>query len=180
MTISIIEKYIDKYNDMVLFIKETNNQLSKKKIRNMNYPSEISENIVKYSLLKKYNVIGNWDTRKGDLMLLNKKIEVKGFSSSGPSSFGPTETWDWLYFIDCCQSMDKIFTIYEIKLSNESIPWRSIVISGERSNKIKTMGLLCDTGRGGVRPHICFESIKRQLGDEHCKMIFKGSIEDLK
>lgn len=119
-------------------------------------------------------MLGNWDTVSGDLCLLDKRIEVKGFSSSGPSSFGPTESWNWLYFIDCCESIHKVFTIYEIKLSNTSTVWRDIKISNT-----KTMGMLCDTGRGGTRPHISFESIKKQLGEEYCKMIFKGSLGDL-
>jgi len=61
-----------------------------------NFPSHISENIVKFALFKKYNIMPNWDTKTGDLDLFNLKIEVKGFSSTGPSSFGPTEEWDIL------------------------------------------------------------------------------------
>lgn len=182
MTIDILTRMIDKYNEYILFIKNINMELSKKKIRNINYPSEISENIVKFALLKKYKVCGNWDTNSGDLLLLDKRIEIKGFSSNGPSSFGPEEYWDWIYFIDCRDSINKNFIIYEIKLSNKNKIWRNIIISGsnnKKNSKIKKMGDLCDTGKGGIRPHITFESIKNQLGDKYCKIIFNGYLTDL-
>jgi len=74
----------------------------------------------------------NWDTKKGDLELLNKQLEIKGFMSDGPSSFGPTENWDWIYFVDGIDFINKRFKIYEIKLSNKDKRWRNIVISGQK------------------------------------------------
>jgi hypothetical protein len=157
---------------------------------------------------------------------VNKRIEIKGFMSDGPCSFGPEERWDWIYFVDCKNCLEKQFSVYEIKLSNKSDKWRNIIVSGTEFdntnipdipndmnnmkvselkklcearglsqsgskivliNKIKTqepgskfgklklMGQLCDTGRGGTRPHICFEKIKQQL-DKDIKMIWSGDI----
>ena len=67
-----------------------------------------------------------WDTDKGDLIIKNKyikrviRIEVKGFTSSGPSSFGPKEQWDILYFVDGKNINKRKIKIYEIKLSNKN------------------------------------------------------------
>ena len=41
------------------------------------------------------------------------------------------------------------------------------------------MGSVCDSGRGGTRPHICFEKIKEQLGDEYCSIVYDGAIHNL-
>ena len=151
--------------------------MSKKKRRNENFPSDISENIAKFVIAKKYGIIPCWDTDKGDI-IFNKKdifrqIEVKGFMSLGPSSFGPTEMWDWIYFVDGLDIRNKNFKIYEIKLSNTSETWRSIKI-----NKKETYGEIADKNqRGKLRG--CFYTIfKPQLG-EHCKLIFDGHISKL-
>jgi hypothetical protein len=87
MSLQIVNELLNRYVDNLLFLENINNKLSKKKCRNENFPSHISENIVKFAILKKYKVMPSWDTENGDLTLLNKKIEVKGFMSTGPSSF---------------------------------------------------------------------------------------------
>ena len=77
--------------------------------------------------------------------------------SDGPSSFGPTEAWDIIYFVNCKKFLDKKFKIYEIKLSNKSEIWRNIRISGSNFDmndvpdiptnletlKIKDLRVLC-------------------------------------
>ena len=55
-----------------------------------------------------------WDTKCGDLCFINKKLEVKGFTTNAPSSFGATESWNWIYFVDCKDTLNKHFKIYEI------------------------------------------------------------------
>ena len=150
-----------------------NNTIIGKKIRCINFMSEISENIVKYAIYKKYKIMPNWNTKSGDLELLSIKIEVKGFSSDGPSSFGPEENWDFIYFIDCKDYINKNFIIYEIKLSNRSYIFRNIKI-----NKNETFGQIADSNqRGKLRG--CFDKIfKNQLAN-YCKIIFNGNINDL-
>ena len=116
-----------------------------------------------------------WDTKKGDLVInkkdIFKQIEVKGFTSHGPSSFGPKEMWDWIYFVDGIDIRNKKFKVYEIKLLNTCEIWTSIKIT-----KTETYGEQCNRR---VRPHCGFEKIlKPQLGD-HCKLIFDGHISDL-
>ena len=118
-----------------------------------------------------------WDTDKGDIVInkknIFKQIEVKGFMSLGPSSFGPKEMWDWIYFVDGIDIRNNNFKVYEIKLSNTSEIFRAIKI-----NKKECYGEIADNNqRGKLRG--CFYTIfKPQLGD-HCKLIFDGHISKL-
>lgn len=120
------------------YIEHRNNTLGEdhKKWRRDNFPSSISENICKLGFIKKYKFFPTWNSPKGDLQLKIPflQIEVKGFMSDGPLSFGPTEDWDFIYFVDCKDFINKIFKIYEIRLSNKSDEWRNIIISGEQFN----------------------------------------------
>jgi hypothetical protein len=170
MTFDIINQLLDNYINTYNLISSINDKLSSKKIRNQNFPSEISENIAKLSFFKKYKIMPSWDTKNGDLTVLNKKIEVKGFMSSGPSSFGPTENWDYIYFVDCLKFKDKIFTVYEIKLSNKNIIWKNIKI-----NKDDTYEKQCLQER---RPRISFDSLYIQL-NKYCNIIFQDHIDKL-
>ena len=175
MSFPLMSRLINRYNQNLIFVKKFNKLLSKKKIRNENFPSHISENIAKYAIYKKYKIMPCWDTKKGDIVIdkLNLQIEVKGFMSDGPTSFGPTENWDLIYFVDCRKTLEKKFKVYEVKLSNRDEKFRSIKL-----NKTDTYGDICDKNqRGKLRG--CFEKIfKPQLGDE-CKLIFDGVLKKL-
>ena len=175
-TFPILNRCLDKYIDDLKFNIEINIFLPQKKRRNENLPSDISENIAKFAIYKKYGIMPSWYTKKGDI-IFNKKnipfyqIEVKGFMSHGPCSFGPTEKWDILYFVDAQDIMYKKFKVYEVKLSNMDKRFRNINISKE-----ETYGNIADSGR---RPRGSFYNIfKPQLGD-NCKLIFDGYIFEL-
>lgn len=175
MTYEIMMNEIERYNNNVQQVNNINYKLSKKKIRHENFPSHISENIAKFAIYKKYHTMPTWDTEKGDIIInksdLCMQLEIKAFMSSGPSSFGPTENWDWLYFVDATETLHLKCKVYEIKLSNKSQIFRSI-----RLSKKETYGEIADSGR---RPRGCFETIfKKQLGDK-CKLIFDGHISEL-
>jgi len=175
MTFARLLLCLQHYNDNLNFTKQVNKFLSKKKIRNENLPSHISENIVKFAIFRKLGIMPCWDTDKGDIVInkmnIFKQIEVKGFMSDGPSSFGPTEIWDILYFVDAKDTMNGNFKVYEIKLSNKNNVFRNIKLS-----KKETYGEIADSKR---RPRGCFETIfQPQLG-EHCKLIFDGHISQL-
>lgn len=165
-----------KYIKDIKFNSEINSRLSKKKRRNENFPSDISENIAKFAIAKKYRIMPCWDTNKGDIVfdkinILFKQIEVKGFMSDGPSSFGPKEMWDFLYFVDARDIMNLKFKVYEVKLSNTSEVFRNIQLS-----KKETYGNIADSGR---RPRGKFDTeFKPQLKD-NCKLIFDGHISEL-
>ena len=170
MSIDFVKELLDNYINNYNLIININNKLSKKKIRNQNFPSEISENIVKFAFYKKYKIMPSWDSNDGDLILRNKKLEVKGFMSSGPSSFGPTEKWDFIYFVDCTKFMNNFFKVYEIKLSNNNILWKNIKINKDENYE--------DQSLQGRRPRISFNLLYEQL-KEYCKIIFEGVIDDL-
>ena len=116
------------------------------------------------------------NAKKGDLVICENKnifpIEIKCFSSKGPSSFGPNEKWHNLYFIDTTNmfTTDK-FIIYKINLSNDSKEWSNIMI-----NKSKNYSDVCKLGK---RPRISFEKIKVQIPN-NIEIIFKGTIKKLK
>ena len=115
-----------------------------------------------------------WDTDKGDLTIYDGdkllRLEVKGsldLISNSANSFGPTENWDSIYFLDGVQTSQKIYTIYEIKLSNKSHIWQNIKV-----NKTQTYLDQCNQGR---RPRIRWKELREQLGT-HIKRIFSGHI----
>jgi hypothetical protein len=54
--IEIIDKMLDAYIIYTKTITELNKKLNNKMIRKTNFPCEISENIVKFVLRKKYNI----------------------------------------------------------------------------------------------------------------------------
>lgn len=173
MDFHLLNILLERYNNDCILVEGINKQLKKKKIRNSNFPSEISENIAKLAICKKYRVMPTWDTERGDLYIqcpINRQVEVKGFMSVGPSSFGPTERWDWIYFVDCINTLQREFKVYEIKLSNTNMIWRNIMV-----NKEQTYGDQCDQKR---RPRIAFHRIQEQIPN-HCKLIFEGNIEEL-
>tara|TARA_Y100000780_G_C13688585_1_gene418610 strand:+ start:488 stop:1081 length:594 start_codon:yes stop_codon:yes gene_type:complete len=171
-TLKILNECINKYICDIQFNKKINSLLSNKKRRNENFPSDISENIVKFVIFKKYNIMPSWDTKKGDIIIykmgLFKQIEIKGFMSDGPSSFGPNENWDILYFVDAKDFINKNFKVYEIKLSNKSSIFKNIQIS-----KKETFYDIISSKR---RPRGSFENIFKKQLKEYCKLIFSGNI----
>ena len=172
MNFEQIHKLQTMYIEYRKTIKEINNTLKCKKIRNPNFPSEISENIVRLYLNKNGSSC-IWSKNGGDLLCLknNIKIEVKAFTSSGPTSFGPKESWKELYVLDCTQFENNIFILYQIKLSNKSKKFRSI-----KFTKTKTFGEIADNGK---RPRCCFNKIKQQLGND-CVFLKKFNLSYLK
>tara|TARA_Y100001973_G_C5169730_1_gene318295 strand:+ start:129 stop:725 length:597 start_codon:yes stop_codon:yes gene_type:complete len=169
MSLDVVIRFIEGYNALLRVQNELNPTLNDKKIRTINYPSEITENIVKFAIAKKYKVMGNWDIKPGDLKVLDKQIEVKGgFIENGPPTFGPREKWDWIYFVDCDKTFDKKFKVYEIKKTN--IDFHTLKV-----NQIQTFGDQCLQGK---RPRLVFSSIKEQFGDD-IQLIFDGYINEL-
>ena len=177
MTPILLLESLNLYNNIIQTEKKINNSLKNKKIRYSNFPSHISENIVKFVFAKKYGVMPTWETKVGDLCLFHNetrfiKIEVKGSIdlSNGPSSFGPTECWDYLYFVDGVDHEKNFFKVYEIKLSNNSKEWKNIKVS-----KTDTYENQCFQKR---RPRVNFKEIYKQLG-ENCSLIFNDNILNL-
>lgn len=170
----LIEEHIDHYNLTIKLEKETNQQLGKKKIRHTNLPSHISENIVKFAFYHKYQIMPTWDIKPGDLIIapIQMRLEVKGSLdlSNGPPSFGPTESWDRIYFLDAKRITEKIFKVYEVKLSDQDPKWQNLKVS-----RNETFQQQCQSKR---RPRMSFKLIQDQLRDD-CQLIFNGHISEL-
>jgi hypothetical protein len=172
MSLSLLNDLIETYIKRDTILENMNNEIfigDHKKLRRENFPEYISENIVKFAIYKKYKIMPNWNVSSGDLELVKKnkkiKIEVKAFSSSGPSSFGPTEKWDHIYFVDCLRYKEKYFIVYEIKLSNIHKKWKNIKI-----NKKQTYHDVCKKEK---RPRIHFNHIIKQIGKRNYSIIFQ-------
>lgn len=165
---------VNSYNEYIKQQKEINKFLNKRKIRVANYPSEITENLVKFAINKKYGFMPCWDVKKGDLILLNKQLEVKGsldLLNGGPSSFGPTEKWHKIYFVDCKDTFKLNFKIYEIKLSNNTNIWNNLKV-----NKKDTYKKQCNEKR---RPRIIFKDLLKQIPNNYINILFEGNIYEL-
>lgn len=178
MSLSLLQELLDRYIENDTFLDKVNKEHfsnNHKKVRRENFPEHISENLVKFAFYNKYKMMPSWNC-SGDLEieLYNNqtlKLEIKAFSSTGPSSFGPTERWHYIYFVDCLKYKEKYFKIYEIKLSNENPHWNSIKI-----NKTETYLDVCNQKK---RPRISFDKLIEQLHEDHYSIIFDGYFENL-
>lgn len=173
-TKQMLEEMIDKYNELYLFYNDMNKKLKIKQMRKPNYPPEITENLVKFAIIKKYNLSPCWDTKKGDLILYGIQLEVKGsidLINGGPSSFGPKEEWSRIYFVDAVNCNTKNFKIYEIKLSNKNKIWKNINVS-----KSQTYQEQCLQQR---RPRINFTELIKQIPKNFINIIFDDNFNNL-
>lgn len=135
------------------------------------FPEDISENLVKYIIKKKE---GNTFSRKksgGDLVSPQDgtRIEVKCFTSTGPSSFGPKEKWDSIYFFDAMNILthNSECILYKIEESNDSEIFQNIKV-----NKNETFKDQCLQQR---RPRIAFSKISQQI-PANIQKVFQGNI----
>jgi hypothetical protein len=166
--------------------------------RNQNFESELSENIALHLIRRIRNVDVQWSkdhkNHVGDLFIkdayipvdlvvnaddtvrvdihrpVNEKIEIKAYTSTGPSSFGPNEQWHSLYFLDCRAYDQFHFKLYQIRLSNRDDTWRRL-----RFNSKETFDTIAKSGK---RPRLSFENpggIKDQLG-KACTLIWEGNL----
>lgn len=97
-----------------------------------NFPEIISENLIKFYIqdFENRNCI---NSKSGDLQINNSdgklpsKIEIKCFTSQGPTSFGPTEKWEEIYFLDAINIFENgIIKIYKCNLPNDSFVWQNL------------------------------------------------------
>ena len=167
---SIIKKYFENYVQQCKIIEGIN--CSKRKVRRPNFPEVISEHIVYYYLVKNESGEFAWDVDNGDLTReLNGKvykIEVKCTSSDGPLSFGPTQFWDELFFVDASRFWKGHFSIYKVhcnKTDFDKLKVNSAQTIAQQSGQMR-------------RPRISFPKLKRQLGPL-CKCVFVGKIDQL-
>ena len=151
-------------------------------IRHQNTPEDITENIAKFIIRKyendkscvwckgidkKYGLTGDLYSSKYDK---KEPIEVKSFTSSGPSQFGPDKKFSVLYFLDLRKWLNNEIILWKINLNYLSLEFKNIKI-----NKKQTMEEQFLEGR---RPHISWDNIYPQI-TKFCEKIYQGTFEDI-
>jgi hypothetical protein len=188
-----IEIYDDKYPSELLVKRYTNykqqyielnllNETYGLSIRQQNPPEDITENIVKFiirkyendntcvwckGVSKKYKLKGDLYSNNYDK---NYPIEVKSFTSDGPSQFGPNKKFGKLYFLDLRNWLNDIIILWKVNLSNDADAFKNV-----KMNKTQTHQEQCDEKR---RPHITWDKLYPQI-QEHCEKIYEGSFEGI-
>lgn len=182
----------DKYDQSILtkrFINFKNSYISDEeliqgglKIRHQNTPEDITENITKFIIRKyendvscvwckgvdkKYGLSGDLYSNKYDKIA---PIEVKSFTSNGPSQFGPDKKFGVLYFLDLRKWLDNKIILWKVNLNYLSDEFKNI-----RVNKTQTMEQQIREGR---RPHISWNNIYPQIID-FCEKIYEGTFENI-
>lgn len=150
-------------------------------VRKPNFPEDLSEEIIVHLENKndnKYIRNKKKDGKKisGDISDVkhNKKIEVKCYSSKGPTSFGPSEKWDIIYFIDARKAWkyDEII-IYRMNCKNSDKIFQDLILN---KKKKETFKIQCEKGR---RPRFLFEFYRNTIFKEYLHVIYNGSIKNL-
>ena len=159
-----IQKLIRQITDGVRMLHIVNDKLG-----TPTYTHDFANN-VKLLIEKEHNYTPEW-IKGGDLMYNNDKIEVKTFTSSGPSSFGPKESWKTIYFLDATKFLQNYYICYEVNLQNDDEKWKNIKV-----NKKQTFHDQCAQKR---RPRISFSKILPQLDKSDVKKIYDGNIMDI-
>lgn len=143
-------------------------------IRCPNTPEDISENIIKFVIRNKVGVPSDWAKmvgRPGDLWSEVERVqECKWITSEGPCSFGPNKDWDVIYFGDAREWLSDYLCVYRVALKPKSSFWSML-----RMSSTETFWDQCSQGR---RPHIGWERLKYQLGDQ-CQVVYRGSFEGI-
>lgn len=158
---------LDAYNDYSKILESFG-------MRRPNFPEGLSETLAG-KVLSKYYSRNISKAPTGDLIDQHQyKYEIKCFTSTGPSSFGPTESWDSLVFVDFIDYENGNFSVYEFPYKNTSDEMRSLILNNKKQ---ETYHQQCTNGR---RPRICFDEFCKQ-NDNKSKLltIFSGNIKSI-
>jgi hypothetical protein len=151
-------------------------------IRHQNTPEDITENITKFIIRKyendtscvwckgvdkKYGLTGDLYSNKYEK---SAPIEVKSFTSSGPSQFGPDKKFGVLYFLDLRQLLNDKIILWKVNLNYLSDEFKNIKV-----NKFQTMVEQLLEGR---RPRISWNDMHPQIS-EFCEKIYEGTFEEI-
>ena len=182
----------DKYDASILIGRFTNfknmyisdEELIKNglKIRHQNTPEDITENITKFIIRKyendkscvwckgvdkKYGLTGDLYSNKYEKIT---PVEVKSFTSNGPSQFGPDKKFGVLYFLDLRKWLNNEIVLWKVNLNYQSNEFKNIKV-----NKSQTMEEQLLEGR---RPHISWDNIYPQISD-FCEKVYEGTFENI-
>ena len=151
-------------------------------IRHQNTPEDITENIAKFiirniendnscvwckGIHKKHGLTGDLYSSKYSK---THSIEIKSFTSNGPSQFGPNKKFGVLYFLDMRNWLNDQIILWKVNLNSDSQEFKNIKI-----NKTQTHEDQCLEGR---RPRMNWERIYPQIKD-HCEKIYDGTFNDI-
>ena len=140
------------------------------KFRLPSIPEDISENIIKFIIQKMGDASCTWNC-KGDLYsTVDKKIECKCFTSTGPISFTPSSGWNVIYFLDDANWLDDKFKLYRANLTYDSDAWKNVKV-----NKTESFQMQANNGR---RPRIGWNTLYPQIMG-HCELVFDGGFDDI-
>lgn len=160
------------HNQLIMqFNKETNC-----KMRQNGLCEIISENAIKFFIKNHLNE-ECYNASTGDLCIKKNekitKVECKCFTSDGPISFGPQESWDKLFFLDARKWLNNQFKIIEINISNSNKKWTEIVFNKVKNETFKTQ---IDAGR---RPRMNWNQLSSLIPKENKIELFNGSFEEM-
>jgi len=149
-------------------------------IRCINFPEDISENMVKFIIrnfegdrtCKWAKCIGKSGDLASERYTDEFPIEVKGFTSDGPSQFGPSKRFGVIYFLDARQWRKNKYILWKVNLTNESPEIKGVVMNKKKGQTFEDQ---CGEGR---RPHINWDSLYPQIKD-HCAKIYEGTFEGI-
>jgi hypothetical protein len=189
---NLIEYFKDNYDEYILrsrFINFKNMYMNDEQliinglnIRHQNTPEDITENITKFIIInyekdmscvwckgvdKKYCLTGDLYSNKYEKSM---PIEVKSFTSNGPSQFGPNKKFGVIYFLDLRKWLNNVIILWKVNLNYLSNEFNNIKV-----NKYQTMG---DQLKEGRRPHISWDNIYPQIIN-FCEKIYEGTFENI-
>lgn len=166
-------RYKQNYEETAKIIQQTGLP-----IRHQNPPEDITENIAKF-IIQNYDgdTSCKWAKSlgiKGDLYsdkyTIDMPIEIKSFTSDGPSSFGPNKKFGVLYFLNMRGWLEDRIILWKVNLTSESPEWKQL-----KMNKNQTHEEQCKEKR---RPHISWDKIYPQI-ENHCNKVYDGTFENI-
>ena len=142
------------------------------KTRRLGLPEHISENMIKFIIHNHLaDMTCTWATKVGDLQSdVLKTIECKSFTSDGPTSFGPKQKWDHIFFLDAREWLVDRIVVWQIAVPNTDDLWKSIKVNKKQSK--------ADQSDESRRPRINWEALYPQVKD-HCKKVYEGTFEGI-
>jgi hypothetical protein len=173
MSLHMLKELYDSHLSYVKKIEEIcqKYQYPESEVRKPNMPEYLTENMIRLIII---NYLHDETCCKGDVGdLFSEKEgiqECKTFSSDGPISFGPTEKWDVIYFLDARDWLNDHYVLYQLKEKNDSPQFQQIAIS-----KTETFGDQCRQQR---RPRIAWNSLYPQIKDR-VEIVYQGSFSPI-
>jgi hypothetical protein len=142
------------------------------KTRRYGLPEHISENIIKFVIQNKLgDPTCSWGCTVGDLFSAKSKIiECKSLTSDGPTSFGPDQKWNEIFFLDARKWMEDEFHVWKCTAPSTHEVWKTLKISKEQTKE--------DQSAEHRRPRIGWEALYPQIS-AFCTEVYAGPFEGI-